>query len=258
MTPAVWPPIPDFGKAGSSDPPHRTASPAHIWRARRGSCTASPGARSRPHLSSAPIRGRYWCIRPASRQRWSTSTSLAGCWSAGADLSEFGTAPSPTTGRRVRFARDVWAALQAIEVPTIAMLHGFVLGSGLEMALFSDFRLAAEGTRFGLPEVQLGMIPAAGATQTLARVCGRAVALDLLLTSRRVGTAEAARLGLIWRSVPAEQLESETDTLAQQLASLDPAAVRAVRRAIREGSELPIEQALRLESRLAATLRPPA
>src|SRR5215216_3941014 len=84
---------------------------------------------------------------------------------AGADLTEFGTAPSPTEARRIRFARDVWSVLSGLEIPTVAALHGFVFGSGLEMALFCDLRLAASGTLLGLPEVRLGMIPAAGGTQ---------------------------------------------------------------------------------------------
>src|SRR5437899_204426 len=69
-----------------------------------------------------------------------------GAFCAGADLTEFGTAPSPTAARRIRFARDVWALLGNLEIPTIAALHGFVFGSGLEMALFCDLRIAAEGT----------------------------------------------------------------------------------------------------------------
>src|SRR3954471_167874 len=75
---------------------------------------------------------------------------------AGADLTEFGTAPSPTIGRRIRFARDVWALLAGLDVPSIAALHGFVFGSGLEMALFCDLRLIAEDTQLAMPEVRLG------------------------------------------------------------------------------------------------------
>ncbi len=174
---------------------------------------------------------------------------------AGADLSEFGTAPSPTAARRIRFARDVWDLLAGIEVPTVASLHGFVFGSGLEMALFCDLRLAAEGTQFAFPEVQLGMIPAAGGTQTLPRVCRLGVALDLLLTGRRVETAEALQLGLVTRIVPAGRLAAETDGLAEQLAALDPRAVWAVRQAVREGLDLSLAEGLRLEARLAAMLR---
>ncbi|MCC7368541.1 MAG: enoyl-CoA hydratase/isomerase family protein [Chloroflexi bacterium] len=174
---------------------------------------------------------------------------------AGADLTEFGTAPSPTAARRIRFSRDNWALLEEIRIPTIAALHGFALGSGLEIALFCDLRLAAEGTQLGLPETRLGMIPAAGATQTLPRACGTAVALDLMLTGRRVDAAEALRLGLVTRVVPADRLLAEAAALALDLASRDPDAVSAVRRAIREGRDLPLAQGLRLEQGLAAAVR---
>lgn len=174
---------------------------------------------------------------------------------AGADLTEFGTAPSPTAARRIRFARDVWALLDGLDVPTIAALHGFALGSGLEMALFCDLRVAAEGTQLGLPEARLGMIPAAGGTQTLPRACGLGRSLDLLLTGRRIDAAEALRIGLVSRVVPPERLDEEVDAVARDLAALDRRAVRAVRRAVRQGADLPLEQGLRLEARLATGLR---
>jgi enoyl-CoA hydratase/carnithine racemase len=174
---------------------------------------------------------------------------------AGADLTEFGTAPSPTIGRRIRFARDVWALLAGLPVPSVAALHGFAFGSGLEMALFCDLRLAAEGTQFGMPEVRLGLIPAAGGTQTLPRVAGLGAALDVLLTGRRFDAAEALRLGLVTRVVPADALAAEAAAVARELATLDARAVRAIRQAVREGGELPLAAGLRLEARLAAGLR---
>jgi enoyl-CoA hydratase/carnithine racemase len=174
---------------------------------------------------------------------------------AGADLTEFGTAPSPGVARRIRFARDVWGALKSLDVPTVAALHGFAFGSGLELALLCDLRLAAAGTQLGLPEVRLGMIPAAGGTQTLARVCGLGVALDLLLTGRRVDADEALRLRIVSRVVPEDRLEQAADELARDLTMLDPRALKAARRAIKEGADLSLEQGLRLEGRLAAGVR---
>lgn len=174
---------------------------------------------------------------------------------AGADLREFGTAPSPTAARRIRFARDVWGRLERVRVPTIAALHGYVFGSGLEMALFCDLRIAAEGTVFRMPEVHLGLIPGAGGTQTLPRVCGQGAALDLLLTGRAFGVEEALRLGIVSQVVPADRLVETAATLADQLATLDPRAVVAVRRAVREGADLPLADGMRLEARLAAEIR---
>jgi enoyl-CoA hydratase/carnithine racemase len=171
---------------------------------------------------------------------------------AGADLREFGSAPSPVGARQIRFARDVWARLYALPCPTIMQLHGFVFGSGLEIALFGTFRIAAEGTQFRLPEVQLGMIPAAGGTQTLPRVAGVGAALELLLTGRQFDTVEALRLGVVTRIVAAEKLEPTVEQLASTLAALKPTVIRAVMLAVHDGVELPLRQALELENRLAS------
>ena len=149
----------------------------------------------------------------------------------------------------------MWGVLHQLDVPTIAALHGFAFGSGLELALFCDLRLAAEATQLGLPEVKLGMIPAAGGTQTLARACGLGVALDLLLTGRYVDAREALRLGIVSRVVAAEQLDAEAERLARELTARDPRAVKAARRAVKEGADLSLEQGLRLEARLAASVR---
>jgi enoyl-CoA hydratase/carnithine racemase len=173
---------------------------------------------------------------------------------AGADLREFGSAPSPTTARHIRFARDVWRVLDGLEMPTIAALHGYAFGSGLELALFCDLRLAATGTQLGLPESTLGMIPAAGGTQTLTPACGMAAALDLLLTGRRVHAEEALDMGLVSRVIPVEKFEAAVDDLADSLAARDPSALKAVKRAVKRGRELPLTDALALEARLAASV----
>jgi enoyl-CoA hydratase/carnithine racemase len=138
---------------------------------------------------------------------------------AGADLTEFGGAPSPTAGRRIRFARDVWALLASLELPRIAAVHGYALGTGLELALLCDLRIAAEDAVLGLPEAQLGLIPAAGATQTLARVAGVATTLSLTLTGRRLDAREALRLGVVSEVVPAPSLRDRTDALVRELAA---------------------------------------
>jgi enoyl-CoA hydratase/carnithine racemase len=174
---------------------------------------------------------------------------------AGADLTEFGTAPSPTQARSIRFARDVWALLYDLPAPTLASLHGFVFGSGLEMSLFCDLRLAAASTQFAMPEVRLGLIPAAGGTQMLPRVCGLSRATELLLTGRRFDAAEALRYGIASRVVPDDQLAGETETLAHDLAGLSPAAAAAAREAVRAALDLPLHEGLRAETRLAETLR---
>jgi enoyl-CoA hydratase/carnithine racemase len=176
---------------------------------------------------------------------------------AGADLTEFGTAPSPTVARRIRYARDVWHELDALDVPRIAALHGFAFGSGLELALFCDFRIAAEGTQFGFPEVKLGFIPAAGGTQMLPRTIGPARAMEMLLGGKNLSTDEALAAGLITRTTPADGLDQEWQQMAADLARLDRMAVRAMLHAVRHGSDLPLEAAVELEAHLAARLRHP-
>src|SRR5439155_10699668 len=114
---------------------------------------------------------------------------------------------------------------------------GYTFGSGLEMALFCDLRIAADDTVIAMPEVQWGLMPAAGGSQTLPRTCGVASALDLALTGRRIDAAEALRLGLISFVVPSSELASATQRRANELAELAPRAVRAVRCAVREGPE---------------------
>jgi enoyl-CoA hydratase/carnithine racemase len=174
---------------------------------------------------------------------------------AGADLSEFLTAPPPVAARRVRWYRDLWGLFIRIPQPLIAMLHGYVLGSGIEMALCCDLRIAASQARFGLPEVALGIIPAAGGTQTLPRTIGCGKALELLLTNDWIDAPEALRLGLVNRVVPQQDLNNQVENLARTMVAMDTAAARSIKRAVVQGLEMPLEQGLALEKRLAGQLR---
>ena len=124
-------------------------------------------------------------------------------------------------------------------------------GSGVEIALLCDIRIAAEDAVFGMPEVSLGMIPAAGGTQTLPRSLGIPAALDVLLTRRRFDALEALEMGLVSRVVERDCLDPEASSIARQLLSLDQETLRATREAVRQGAELPLDRALALESRLA-------
>jgi len=173
---------------------------------------------------------------------------------AGADLSEFLTAPSPVIARQVRFQRDVWGLFLSIPQPLIAALHGYVLGSGLEIALCCDIRVASEDAVFGLPEIGLGIIPAAGGTQTLPRAIGRARALEMLLTNRWIKAQEAYQAGLVNRVVPGGELEKTAGALAGKINALDSVAVRNAKQAVHRGMDLPLREALALEKRLAAQL----
>jgi enoyl-CoA hydratase len=173
---------------------------------------------------------------------------------AGADLTEFLTAPSPLIARQARWERDVWGLFLSLPQPLIAALHGYVLGSGVEIALCCDIRLASEDAQFGLPEPQLGIIPAAGGSQTLPRVIGGAKALEVLLSGRWLKADEAKKLKLVNRVVPRQALFTEAEKLAHRIAGFDPVAVARAKQAIIRGLDLSLEQGLELESRLARSL----
>ena len=170
---------------------------------------------------------------------------------AGADLTEFGTAPSQVIARQVRWERDVWGQLNSLEIPVVAAVHGHCIGSGVEIMLLCDIRIAAEDSGFAMPEVHLGMIPAAGGSQTLPRNCGPSAALDLLLTGRRMDAGEALKLGLITRIVPGNELLDSAFGLAKQLAGLPDAVGPLMKRAIRQGLDVSLSEGLLLEERLA-------
>jgi enoyl-CoA hydratase/carnithine racemase len=175
-------------------------------------------------------------------------------FSAGADVSEFGTAPSFTEARRARLERDLWGRLLHFAKPTVAAIHGYALGAGCELSLLCDFRVAAEDAQIGLPEVKLGYIPTAGGTQTLQRAIGRGRALDMLLSAEPVSARTALDYGLVHRVVPLAELQAETETLARRLLAQPPVALRAAKRALVEGAGLPLATALRLEARLREVL----
>ena len=213
----------------------------------------------RPHALNAynaQMRDDLWQALEAVRDDPEVgATVLAGAgeraFCAGADLTEFGGAPSQAVARQVRFGRDVWGLLLSLRVPVVAALHGYVLGAGLEMALLCDVRIASEDAELGLPEAALGMAPAAGGSQTLPRIVGLPAAMDLLLSGRRIDAAEALRLGLVHRVVPRERLRSEATILAQRMAAAPRPVMAALKEAVHRGADLPLDQALALEERLA-------
>ena len=173
---------------------------------------------------------------------------------AGADLTEFLTAPSPVAARQVRWERDIWGLFLSIDKPLIAALHGYVLGSGIEIALCCDIRLASEDARFGLPEPGLGIIPAADGSQTLPRAIGGAGALEILLSGRWVTADEAYRLKLVNRVVPRNGLLSEAERLAGIVKAHSPLAVSYAKQAVTRGLDLSLEQGLELEAGLGQRL----
>lgn len=169
----------------------------------------------------------------------------------GADLTEFGTAPPPVIARQVRFERDLWGLFPQLKQPLIAAVHGYALGSGVELACFCDIRIASEDAMFGLPEVSLGMIPAGGGTQTVPRLVGVGKTLEMFLTGRRVDAAEALRIGLVNRVVSRQELYPAADEVARKIASRSPIAIKYAKEAVNRGIELTLDEALAMERRLA-------
>ena len=174
---------------------------------------------------------------------------------AGADLKEFLTAPSSVKARRIRAVRDLWRLFLSMPQPLIAALHGYVLGSGMEIALYCDLRIASDDVVFGLPEVGLGILPAAGGTQTLPRVLGLAASLDMLLTGRRLKGKEAFDSGMVHQLVPKDRLLQLAEEVALKIASFDPVAVRSAKQAVKRGMDMTLDQGLDLEQRLALNSR---
>ncbi|MCI0888677.1 MAG: enoyl-CoA hydratase/isomerase family protein [Chloroflexi bacterium] len=173
---------------------------------------------------------------------------------AGADLTEFGTAPSQTVARQVRWERDLWGLLLGIPKPTVAALHGYCLGSGLEMAALCDVRVAADDAVFGMPEAGLGLVPAAGGTQLLPRLLGPGRAIELLLSGRRFGAEDALAYGLVSEVVPRSELVAAATALLRRVLRAPAPALAAAKRALTDGADMPLAAALDLERRLAASL----
>ncbi len=147
-------------------------------------------------------------------------------FSVGADMNWF--TPDPLTHRfrlQARFAHDFFDALEEMEKPVIAAINGLCVGGGLEFALSSDVRVAAEEARFGFPEVNAGIIPGSGGCSRLARLVGVGFAKELILTGELISAAEANRIGLINAVVPASQLMAKTKEYAEKILRRGPLAV---------------------------------
>jgi len=170
-------------------------------------------------------------------------------FAAGADIGEFNGLPSASVA--AEFALRGQALLNRIErlpKPVIAALNGFALGGGCELALACDIRLAADTARLGQPEINLGIIPGYGGTQRLVRLVGKGAAKLLCLSDDPITAAEALRIGLVDRVVPAAELLTEARALAAKLAGKAPIAVAAIKQAINVGSEGTLADGLAFEA----------
>jgi enoyl-CoA hydratase len=176
-------------------------------------------------------------------------------FSAGADIREFVAPASPTELRERRKRLDYRAMMERCPQPIIAAINGFALGGGLELALACDIRIAAETAQVGLTEVNLAIIPGGGGTQRLPRLIGRGKALEMILTGGRIPAAEALRIGLVERVVPAGDALKAATELARTMAEKAPIALRYAKEAVVKGLGMSLEDGLRLEGDLSTLLR---
>lgn len=173
---------------------------------------------------------------------------------AGADIAEMRDL-SAMQGREFSLlGQQLMRRIERMPKPVIAMVNGFALGGGLELAMACHLRVAASSARLGQPEINLGLIPGFGGTQRLLRLTGRAAALELCLLGLPIDAARAFQLGLVNRVVEPEALQDETLALAQRLAAAAPLALRGILDAVVFGGECAIEEGLQLETAQFALL----
>ena len=168
---------------------------------------------------------------------------------AGADLKERRTMSEQQVRQHVKKIRDVFAAVARLSQPTIAMINGYALGGGFELALACDFRYAVEEAQMGLTEVSLGIIPGAGGTQRLSRLIGPSRAKELILTARRISAQDAYALGIVnGVAKDADELEQRALSLADEILANAPLAVYQAKAAIDRGASVDLQTGLDLEA----------
>jgi enoyl-CoA hydratase len=168
-------------------------------------------------------------------------------FSGGSNVGEFEAQRGPAGRERHALDERVAGRLAGLPMPTIAAIEGDALGGGLELALCCDLRVASERARLGLPEVRLAVIPGSGGTQRLPRVVGHARAKDLILTGRILDAAEAERIGLVSRVVPAGEAVAAADEIAAEIATRGPLAVREAKRLLDVALDRDLEAGLAAE-----------
>ncbi|HEX8747337.1 MAG TPA: enoyl-CoA hydratase-related protein [Pyrinomonadaceae bacterium] len=170
---------------------------------------------------------------------------------AGADIAEF-QGRTAITQREVMLGRSLFTAIDNFPKPVIAMVNGYCLGGGCELALSCDLRVASDKASFGQPEINLGIIPGGGGTQRLTRLVGEGKAMELILTGDIIDAQTAYNLGLVNMVVPAADLEAKTMELANRIAEKSPVALRMAKEAVKLASRSNLDEGLRREVDLFA------
>jgi enoyl-CoA hydratase len=169
---------------------------------------------------------------------------------AGADIKELRGRDLMARRRATRRGQDVFAMIERLPMPSVAVINGFAFGGGLELALSCTFRLATPNAKLGLPEIKLGLIPGYGGTQRLPRVIGEARALDMILTGRTVDAAEAERIGLVLRIVEGDPIAAGV-AFAASFIGFGLPALSFAREAVRRGLTVPLGEGLKIEADLS-------
>jgi enoyl-CoA hydratase len=170
---------------------------------------------------------------------------------AGADIAEF-SGRTAITQREVMMGRSLFTAIDAFPKPVIAMINGYCLGGGCELALACDIRIASESASFGQPEINLGIIPGGGGTQRLTRLVGEGKAMELILTGEIIDAKTAFAIGLVNQVVPGDQLKAKTMEIANRIADKSPIALRLAKEAVKLASRSNLDEGLRREVDLFA------
>ena len=196
-------------------------------------------AESNDQIRCIVIRGAPPSIPPEGKR------AKPHAFAAGADISEFSGKNSDDV--RPFFEDNAWEAVWNLSKPTIAMVDGFALGGGTELALSCDIRIASDRANFGQPEINLGLIPGGGGTQRLCRLIGYGKAMEMVITGEMVSAQEALKIGLANKVVAPDELEDYTMDMAQNIARKSPYTVKVAKRAVRASLELPFSEGVLTE-----------
>ena len=170
-------------------------------------------------------------------------------FAAGADIAAMVDYTYQDTYRDNYIGRN-WEHILKVRKPVIGAVSGFALGGGCELAMMCDFLIAGDNAKFGQPEIKVGVPPGAGGTQRLPRAIGKAKAMDLLLTARMIDAAEAERIGLVSRVVPADKLIEEVLAVATQIASMSVSVAMQIKDAVNRAFETTLTEGVAYERRL--------
>ncbi len=171
---------------------------------------------------------------------------------AGADITEINQLTPMEAKDFSELGQQLMLQIENLGKPVIAAVNGFALGGGCELALACPIRLASDNARFGLPEIKLGIMPGFGGTQRLVRMVGRAKALEMTLSGTPISAEEALAMNLISKVYTQAELQDQAKKLAQTLANSAPIAMRHILQAIQRGADLPLQDALEMETQLFA------